>query len=84
MLRPRLGLEQLEMAGADELILRAKKAADNACIAAELASLRTAMNASFARTSAAARSALSDSRTDFGGLGRRRPTGGGCAARTGS
>ena len=31
------------MAGADELILRAKKAADNACIAAELASLRTAM-----------------------------------------
>ena len=38
------------MAGAEELILRAKKAADNACIAAELASLRTAMNASFART----------------------------------
>ena len=33
------------MAGAEELILRAKKAADNACIVAELASLRTAMNA---------------------------------------
>ena len=48
------------MAGA-ELILRAKKAADNACIAAELASLRTAMNASFARTDR--RQAVLDART---------------------
>ena len=49
------------MAGAEELILRAKKAADNACIAAELASLRTAMNASFARTDR--RQAVLDART---------------------
>ena len=46
---------------AGELILRAKKAADNACIAAELASLRTAMNASFARTDR--RRAVLDART---------------------